>query len=409
MSTKRITQKMVGPAPMSAERARYVKLWRQGWNNSEICREIGIRRKLSNNWRNGWKSRDPATGKVRFYPPIDEVRVSTISPRYLSEDERVRIADLLKTGATIRRIAAELGRSPSTISREVRRNSGNTGRYLPFHAHKLARNRRARDRPGKIAANPRLRAEIHALLQRRWSPAQICEHLHSEYPHDSTMHLVHETIYRDLYDVRGGALPRDLCRLLRTKRDRRRAPRVIARRKIRFNDAFTIHDRPFAPNDRSVPGAWEGDLIMGRGNRSAIATLVERTTRFTMLLPINAARRSDSLLEQLVPAFAALPAELRTSITWDQGWEMAKHAEITAATGSTVYFCDPHSPWQRGSNESMNRLLRDYFPKGSDLNAHSPKQLAMTAVELNQRPRKVLGWKTPETLFATLIKEHQDQ
>jgi IS30 family transposase len=387
---KRITQKMVGPAPMSAERARYVELWRQGLNNSEICRIIGIRRKLGNNWRNGWKSRDPATGKVYYYPPIDEIRVSTISERYLSEDERMKIADLRRAGSTIRSIAAELDRSPSTISRELRRNCGATGNYLPFHAHKLARNRRARDRPSKIAANPRLRREIHELLTQRWSPAQICEQLRRQYPDDPSMHLVHETIYRDLYNFRGGALPRELCRLLRTKRDRRKAPRVIARRKIRFNEALTIHNRPFAPTDRSVPGAWEGDLIMGRGNRSAIATLVERTTRYTILLPVDAARRSDSLRDLLIPAFAALPAELRSSITWDQGWEMARHLEITAALGTPIYFADPHSPWQRGTNESTNRLLRDYFPKGSDLNVHPPRYVQDVAAELNARPRKTL-------------------
>ena len=187
-----------------------------GGTNSEICRELGIRRELGSKWRNGWKHQEPATGKVRFYPPIHEIRVSTVSTRYLSEDERVRIADRLRVGASIRGIASELGRSPSTVSREVRRNSGVTGKYLPFHAHKLARNRRARERPGKIAGNPRLRAEIHALLMKRWSPAQICQQLRRQYPTDSSMHVVHETIYRDLYDYRGGALPRELCRLPRT-------------------------------------------------------------------------------------------------------------------------------------------------------------------------------------------------
>jgi IS30 family transposase len=196
--------------------------------------------------------------------------------------------------------------------------------------------------------------------------------------------------------------------MLRTKRNRRKAPRVTARRRIRFNDALTIHDRPFAPTDRTIPGAWEGDLIMGRGNRSAIATLVERTTRFTILLPVDAARRSESLRDQLVPAFTALPAELRSSLTWDQGWEMARHAEIAEATGAPVYFCDPHSPWQRGSNESTNRLLRDYFPKSTDLSVHTPKQLATVATELNHRPRKVLAWSTPQALFAMLLQQaHQ--
>nr|WP_236609571.1 IS30 family transposase [Leifsonia xyli] len=273
------------------------------------------------------------------------------------------------------------------------------GKYRPFHAHRLARSRRARDRPGKIASNPRLQQEIRGLLKKYWSPVQICQHLRQQHPDDPSMRVVHETIYRDLYDYRGGALPRELCRMLRTKRDRRKAPRVIARRRIRFNAALTIHDRPFAPTDRSVPGAWEGDLIMGLGNRSAIATLVERTTRFTLLLPVDAVNRSESLRDQLVPALAALPPELRRSITWDQGWEMARHEEISRATGTRIYSCDPHSPWQRGSNENTNRLLRDYFPKRTDLRTHTPKELALVAAELNNRPRKILGWKTPNTLF----------
>ena len=168
-----------------------------------------------------------------------------------------------------------------------------------------------------------------------------------------------------------------------------------------------ISDRPFAPTDRSKAGAWEGDLIMGRHNRSAIGTLVERASRYTIVLPVDAAKRSESLRDSLITAFANIPAQLRTSITWDQGWEMSLHEQITAATGARIYFCDPHSPWQRGTNENMNRLLRDYFPKRSDLNVHSPRRLAEVAVELNNRPRKILDWDTPAERFGRLVETHR--
>ena len=222
MSPVRTLQEMVGSVPMTAERARYVELTRQGLNNSEVCRIIRIRRKLGSNWRNGWTQRDPATGKTRSYPPIVDVRVPRVSARFLSEEERVRIADLLRAGQSVRQIAAVLHRAPSTVSREVRRNSGATGKYRPFHAHKLARNRRVRERVTKIAANPQLREAIEDLLQRRWSPAQICQYLRATHPDDAGMHVVHETIYRDLFDWRGGALKREYCRMLRTKRSRRK-------------------------------------------------------------------------------------------------------------------------------------------------------------------------------------------
>lgn len=362
MSPVRTFQKMVGPVCFTAERKRYVELTRRGLNNAEICRILGIARKTGSGWRNGYIRCHPVTGAVTRYPPIVEMRVATASARYLSEDVRVRIGDLVRTGAGVRQIAAELGRSPSTISRELRRNSGITGRYRPFHAHRLARNRRVRACPGKIASNPALRLRIQELMQRRWSPGQISQHLRAEHPDDPSMCVVHETIYRDLYDRRGGALNREYCRMLRTKRNRRKPTRLIPRRRTRFGGTtLMIHERPFDLTDRTIPGHWEGDLIMGRHNRSAFGALVERASR---------------------------------SVTWDQGWEMSKHAEVTAATGASVYFCDPHSPWQRGSNENTNELLRDYFPKGSDLNAHTPRRLAVAA-ELNSRPRRVLGWDTP--------------
>lgn len=402
--SRRITQKMVGPAGKTNERAKFMELIRQGMSSSEACRVLGVNRKTGSRWRNGRVAMQP-DGTVRHYAPVVDVIVPTISPRFLSEDERVRIADLHRAGMSLRMIATNLNRSPSTISREVRRNASANNIYRPFHAHKLARIRRARTRHSKIACNPALRDEIRALLMKRWSPALIAQHLRTVHPEDASRRVVHESIYRDLYDYRGGALKKEFCRMLRTKRDRRKPSRLIPSRRTRFATALSISDRPFDPSDRSTPGHWEGDLIMGQHNRSAIATLVERTTRFTLLLPIDAATRSESLSEQLIPVLEQLPPSLRRSITWDQGSEMARHAEITAATGTTVYICDAHSPWQRGTNENTNRLQRDYFPKRTNLNLHSPERIAEVAAELNARPRQVLHWNTPEALFATLREQ----
>ena len=406
MSSTRVVQKMVGQAGKTAERARYIELTRQGLNNSEICRMLGIGRKTGSKWRNGYTAKDPKSGRSYSYPPLVQTRESVVSARFLSEDERVVIGDLIKAGCSIRNIAAQLGRAPSTVSRELRRNVGITGRYRPFHAHKLARTRRTRVRPGKIAVNPVLRNHIQLLLKRRWSPGQICHNLRMSFPGRPEMHVVHETIYRDLYDYRGGALSREYCRSLRTGRNRRKTNRMIPKRRSRFaGDVLMIKDRPFEPTDRSVPGSWEGDLIMGRHNRSAIGTLVERTTRTLLLIPVDIAHRSDSVRDGLTKAMNTLPPNLRRTLTWDQGWEMSKHNEFTAATGVKVYFCDPHSPWQRGSNENMNGLLRQYFPKGTNLSVHSPKKLEAVAAEINARPRRVLDWATPAELFARLLTE----
>lgn len=316
--SKRITQKMVGPAGKTAERARFIELTRQGVSISEACRVVSVNRKTGSRWKNGRTAVTP-DGTIRRYAPIADVVMTEISVRFLSEDERIRIADLRRSGVSLRMIAAELDRSPSTISREVRRNTGAAGIYRPFHAHKLARKRRVRTRPTKIASNPELREEIRELLLKRWSPALIAQQLRSAHPNDASRRVVHESIYRDLYDYRGGALRKEFCRMLRTKRDRRKPSRLVPRRRTRFTTALNIADRPFAPTDRSTPGHWEGDLIMGENNRSSIATLVERTTRFTLLLPVDAATRSESLRNRLIPVLEGLPAHLRRSITWDQG------------------------------------------------------------------------------------------
>jgi len=395
-----------GATGKTAERARYIELMKQGFNNSEACRIVGVDRKTGSHWRNGRTTRDPATGRVYTYPAIVFTREQpeVISARYLSEDERIIIADRHRAGESVRSIAAALGRAPSTISRELRRNRHASGAYRPHYAQKKARLRRQRPRPGKIERYPGLKACIQSMLDRWWSPALICRQLRKLFPNHKELHLVHETIYQALYIAGRGGLRRELVKCLRTGRAQRKPHRAIARRKTRFaGDVLSIKERPQEVTGRQVPGHWEGDLIMGPGNRSAIATLVERTTRYLILVHLPDGPRAEKLREGIAQALNTLPAGLRKSLTWDQGSEMAKHAEITQATGAPVYICDAHSPWQRGSNENTNGLLRQYFPKGTDLSRHNPKKLAEVSAALNSRPRLILEDRTPAELFAKLL------
>jgi IS30 family transposase len=321
-----------------------------------------------------------------------------ISPRYLSEDERVQIADLRRAGAGVRAIAERLGRSPSTISRELRRNGDpGTGPYRPFTAHKLAAQRRARPRAGKIARDEALRQFVQDRLEERWSPQQISQALRTEFPGDAARHVVHETIYQAVYRPGLGGLSRELpARALRTRRRRRRPHRRAGERRPNGITAMTmIGQRPAGAAGRSEPGHWEGDLITGASNRSAIGTLVDRASRFPILLHLPGRHTAEAVRDALIAAMCSLPPQLRRSLTWDQGKEMALHQEVTAVPGMPAYFCDKAGPWQRPSNENTNGLLRQYFPKGSDLRAHGPGDLAAVAAELNARPRKTLGWEAP--------------
>jgi IS30 family transposase len=324
-----------------------------------------------------------------------------ISPRYLSEDERVRIADLRHARYTVRAIAEELGRSPSTISRELRRNRNARAQYRPFNAHRLACERRARPRAGKLARDAELRAFVQGRLLKRWSPEQIAHALREEFPDCPEWHVVHETIYQAIYRPGLGGLRRDLPRVLRTRRRRRKPRRRPGLRRVGgLVDMTMIHDRPAEAADRTVPGHWEGDLIIGEQNRSAIGTLVERCSRFTILLHLPGQHSAEAVRDAIIAAFTLLPPRLRRTLTWDQGKELALHGEITTALGMPVFFCEKASPWQRPSNENTNGLLRQYFPKGSDLWVHDADRLAAVAAELNARPRKTLGWHTPAQLFA---------
>jgi len=372
-------------------RRAFERLIVQGVGNSQACRVVGINRRTGTRWRYG---RDiPATGgRTLHYPPvINTNRTTPISVRYLSEDERIAISDLRRTGATVRAIAAELGRSPSTISRELRRNADPAGRYRPSAAHRSAAQRRTRRRGRRVDRDEVLRARVQQLLAMRWSPEQISRELSVEYAHDPSRQLVTESLYQAIYDPRSGVVRDRACMPLRTRRRRRRPhPRPDARRRGQLVAMTMIDDRPASVADRVEAGHWEGDYIVGSGNRSAIATLVERTTRELVLVHLGHDRSAAALYAALIRVFGAMPAPMRRSLTWDQGKEMARHLELTRETGMPVYFCHPHSPWQRGSNENMNGLLRDYFPKHTDLRIHSAARLAAVAAEINTRPRKTL-------------------
>jgi transposase, IS30 family len=388
-----------GALPEAEKREHYARLIAQGFNNSEACRIAGVNRTTGKRWRHGRTITTRDGRKLHYAPVVGAGAVRReISPRYLSEDERVQIADLRRAGAGVRAIAERLGRSPSTISRELRRNRDpGGGQYRPFTAHKLAAQRRARPRAGKIARDEVLRQFVRDRLEERWSPQQISQALRAEFPGDAARHVVHETIYQAVYRPELGGLSRELpARVLRTRRRRSRTHRPAAERRPNPITAMTmIGQRPAGAAGRSEPGHWEGDLITGASNRSAIGTLVDRASRFTILLHLPGRHTAEAVRDALIAAMSSLPPQLRRSLTWDQGKEMALHQEVTAALGMPVYFCDKASPWQRPSNENTNGLLRQYFPKGSDLRAHGPGNLAAVAAELNARPRKTLGWEAP--------------
>ncbi len=370
------------------------------------AREVGVSRTAGHNWSRGYKTY--RNGQVTgFVPALDRLAVREISARYLSQDERIEIADLRLAGLSIRQIADQLGRAPSTISRELRRNATGTG-YRPFDAHRRAIVRRARSRPRRIQAGGELRELVAELLAQRWSPQQISRQLRLRFPGRPQMWLCHESIYQAIYQP-GSPLQRPSPLAphhrspLRTGRDHRRAHQRIERRRPRFEQPMlSIRQRPFPPEDRSQAGHWEGDLIIGKDQGSAIGTLVERQTRMVRLLHMPS-RDSGTLHDALQTRMADLPPGLLRSITWDQGTEMARHLTIARSLGAPVYFCDSHSPWQRGSNENMNGLLRDYFPKGTNLSAHSPGHLLTVENELNSRHRRVLGDRAPAELFAILL------
>lgn len=317
-------------------------------------------------------------------------------------EDRERISRGIAAGESARTIARALGRAPSTVSREIGRGGGRH-RYRALGAERAALGRLARPRPGKLSRCPRLRAAVEAGLAERWSPQQISARLRLEHPEDPEMRISHETIYQSLYVQSRGELRSQLAANLRSGRSRRRA-RGRAGHRGRIADMAPIAERPPEADGRAVPGHWEGDLLVGKGGRSFVATLVERQTRYVMLAALGGDRTSAHVTAELARLVVRLPAQLVRSLTWDQGKELSEHLRFTAETGVAVYFCDPHSPWQRGSNENTNGLLRQYLPKGVDLAARSQVDLDEIAAELNGRPRQTLGWATPAEKMEELLR-----
>ena len=326
--------------------------------------------------------------------------------RTLSYRERCRIEDLLDAGWSQAEIARDLGRHRSTIAREVARNRSRRGSwpYRAENAQSKADERARRPKPARLATRLPLRREVQDRLVLGHSPEQIAQRLREEFPDDPEMWVSHETIYQSLYVQARGGLKRELTRHLRTGRALRKPQRKAEERRGRLKGMVMISQRPPEVEDRAVPGHWEGDLIMGSTeSNSAVGTLVERTTRYVLLLHLPGGHTADIVQEAMVAKMADLPEQLRRSLTWDQGVEMANHVQIAEATGLSIYFCDPHSPWQRGTNENTNGLLRQYLPKGTDLSFYGPGMLDNIAAQLNGRPRKTLNWRTPaETLHALL-------
>ena len=320
------------------------------------------------------------------------------SRRVLTLAEREHISRGIVAGYSIRSIATSLGRAPSTVSREIKRNGGRR-RYRASQADQAAWDRAQRPKPCKLVVNRALARIVAKKLRQLWAPEQIAGWLKCSYPNDESYQVSHETIYRSLFIQARGALKKELLQHLRQKRVMRRSrhkhPRDAGQGQI--TDTVSIRERPASVEDRAVPGHWEGDLIFGTHN-SQIATLVERHTRYVMLAKVPS-KDSETVINALIRQAHKLPRELYKSLTWDRGKEMADHKRFSLATDIKVYFCDPQSPWQRGSNENTNGLLRQYFPKGTDLSVHSQAKLNAVARQLNERPRKTLNYETPAERF----------
>jgi IS30 family transposase len=377
------------PPTPRAERVRFWEGIRAGLLAGEAIEAAGLSKRARD-----WFA---AAGGVKANGP------GPVTGRYLSVGERETIAVGLAARKSLRQIAAELGRPASTVSREVARNSSGAGSYRALAAQSRAEQRGRRPKTAKLAGDDELRGWVQGKLRKRWSPEQISRRLAAEFPGRPEMRVSHETIYQSLFVQGRGALRRELVKSLRTGRALRRPRRTTGERRGGIAGMVNISERPAEAADRAVPGHWEGDLLVGAYGKSAIGTLVERATRFTMLVPLLAGRDPAAVAQALTPVIAGLPDAVRRSLTWDQGWEMRAHAQIAVDADVEIYFCDPHSPWQRGSNENTNGLLRQYFPKGTDLGGHSPAHLAAVADELNGRPRKTLAWKTPAEALAEVL------
>ena len=322
----------------------------------------------------------------------------------LSLAAREEISRGLTAELTFTAIAVGIGRALSTVSREVN-NNGGRGMYRAWVAHNRACERARRPKPAKLAVNVELSLLVDEWMSERlWSPRQVSARLHLEHPDDPMMRVSHETIYQSIYVQGRGALRKELAACLRTGRAVRRSRTRNAGGTVgRIPDMVNISERPAEADDRAVPGHWEGDLIIGRNGKSAVGTLVERSTRYVMLLHLANDRTATTVRDAMTAAMKTLPERLLKSVTWDQGHEMSQHAQFTIDTGIDVYFCDPHSPWQRGSNENTNGLLRQFMPKGTDLSLITPAGLRNISDLMNGRPRQTLGWMTPSEKLTQLL------
>jgi transposase, IS30 family len=395
---------------------RFWVLVRQGVSTEEAAARAGVSVTHARRWFREAGGMPP----LSLLPPPE--RGFRLSPA-----EREEIAVGVAAQFSIREIARQLGRAPTTVMREIERNAdrgaryrrtarpgcrthGRPGptRYRAGRAQLRAEQRVRRPKTAKLAGNAVLRELVQTRLDEKHSPEQIAARLKAEFPDQPEMWVSHETIYQSLYVQGRGALRRELTACLRTGRALRKPRRRVDERRGRIPDMVLISERPAEVEDRAVPGHWEGDLILGKDGASAIGTLVERATRFVLLLHLPERHGALEVEAAMAQAMSRLPATLRKTLTWDQGSEMANHARITEATGLAIYFCDPHSPWQRGSNENTNGLLRQYFPKGSDLSIYPADYLDYVAMQLNNRPRKTLGWKTPAEALDQLLSHPSD-
>lgn len=373
----------------AADKTTLWDLWHEGFSHHEIARVVGV----------SAPSVFLSLEKYGGYRPQPRVRRSGA----LTMQEREEISRGLATGCSIRAIARELGRSPSTISREIKRNGGE-GRYRAASAEKRAWSQAQRPKACLLALNRALRRVVERKLRKDWSPKQISGWLKLRYPHEESMRVSHETIYKTLFIQSRGALNKELRAHLRTERRFRQArtKTLKGRGQTAIVDGISISERPASVEDRALPGHWEGDLIAG-DQTSFIATVVERKTRYVVLVRV-ANKETKTVVKALSRQMKRLPGLLKKSLTWDRGTEMAAHKQFSLATDMDVYFCDPYSPWQRGSNENTNGLLRQYFPKGKDVSGYSQRQLNAVADRLNTRPRETLGFHTPAEELAKVLQ-----
>jgi len=377
--SSRMISEVVQPFWAAVQRGEFI---------TEAAESVGSYREMGGRWI-------AAAGGVR------PRRGRDLQGRYLSFSEREEIAVGRAAGESVRSIARRLGRSPATVSRELRRNADRRGEYRATTAHARAWERASRPKPAKLVVNQRLREVVQRDLERKYSPEQIAGRLRLAFPDEPEMWVSTETIYQSLYVTSRGALRRELTKCLRTGRSLRKpGPRAVARNRAR--DMINIAQRPQEADDRAVPGHWEGDLLIGKNNKTAIATLVERSTGYALLVALPDGYKPEQVAPALAAKIQTLPESLRRTLTWDQGPEMRDWKQIGVDAGIEIFFCDPHAPWQRGTNENTNGLLRQYFPKGTDFSTITEAELDRVADELNDRPRKRLGFYKPSERIAEL-------